>query len=101
MTRKFLAVAVGAALVLGAACAHGNGSASAGDVRVATNAQDVAGCEKLSQVRLQGTWTSGAGRSELQRLVSGKSGNVLLLSGGATNEGVAYRCAGGTSAGSP
>ena len=45
MTRNSWRSAAGAALVLGAACAHGNGSASAGDVRVATNAQDVAGCE--------------------------------------------------------
>ncbi len=102
MKRNVILAAAGvAALAVVAACAHGNGSASAGSVRVATSAQDVAGCEKLTQVRLQGTWTSGAGREELQKLVSAKGGNVLLLSNGTSNSGVAYRCAGGSSAGSP
>ncbi len=72
-------------------------------MRVVTNSQDVQGCEKLSFVRLSGTWTSGAGRQELQSLVKAKGGNVLLLTGdgGAHDAGVAYRCSGGTGAGSP
>ncbi|MGE5278467.1 MAG: hypothetical protein ACM3SU_15845 [Acidobacteriota bacterium] len=80
-----------------AGCAHGNGSEKA-SVRVVSNAQEVAGCEKLSQVRLSGTWTSGAGREELESLVRSKGGNVLLLEAGSSNSGVAYRCSGGASA---
>jgi hypothetical protein len=82
---------------LAAGCAHGNGSEKA-RVRVVTNAQEVAGCEKLSQVRLSGTWTSGAGREELESLVRSKGGNVLLLEAGSSDSGVAYRCSGGASA---
>jgi len=82
---------------LAAGCAHGNGSEKA-SVRVVTNEQEVAGCEKLSQVRLSGTWTSGAGREELESLVRSKGGNVLLLEAGSSNSGVAYRCSGGATA---
>jgi len=82
---------------LAAGCAHGNGSEKA-SVRVVTNAQEVAGCEKLSQVRLSGTWTSGAGREELESLVRSKGGNVLLMEAGSANSGVAYRCSGGATA---
>ena len=96
-------MAGGAVLVAltAAGCAHGNGSASKSAVRVVTSAQDVAGCEKLSQVRLQGTWTSGAAKEELEKLVLAKGGNVLLLGDGSatSNSGVAYRCSGGTSSG--
>ena len=91
----FSAAAVLAALAAG--CAHGNGSEKA-SVRVVTNAQEVAGCERLSQVRLSGTWTTGAGREELESLVRSKGGNVLLLQGGSSDSGVAYRCAGGATA---
>jgi hypothetical protein len=105
MKRNRIAVLAGS-LVLGAlasGCAHGNGSSASKSVRVVTNSQDVQGCEKLSLVRLSGTWTSGAGREELENLVRAKGGNVLLLSGGAGSHdsGVAYRCSGGTGAGSP
>jgi hypothetical protein len=104
MKRNLLSAMVGAvALVaLTAGCAHGNGSESKG-VRVVSNSQDVQNCEKLSQVRLAGTWTSGAAKEELENLVRSKGGNVLLLSGGSgtPNAGVAYRCSGGTSTGSP
>ena len=102
--KRSLFVAVGAVAVAAlAACAHGNGSSESAGVRVVTNAQDVAGCEKLSNLRLSGTWTSGAAKGELERLVKSKGGNTLLLaSGGATdNSGVAYRCSGGTSSGTP
>ena len=104
MKRNRLAGLVGGAawIALSAACAHGNGSsASSGksDVRVVRNAQDVAGCEKLSQVRLAGTWTAGGGLEELERLTRTKGGNTLLVAG--TNEGVAYRCAGGPATGAP
>jgi hypothetical protein len=53
------------------------------------------------EVRLTGTWTKGAAREELEKLVRTKGGNVLLLSGGkpTPDSGVAYRCPGGTSAG--
>ena len=82
--KRFLSMAAAAAVLAAAAgCASGNGSES-GPVRVATNAQDVAGCEKLTQVRLQGTWTAGAGRAELEKLVSAKGGNVLLLTDGSS-----------------
>jgi hypothetical protein len=94
----------GVALVaLAAGCAHGNGSEAKDAVRIASSASDVAGCEKLSQVRLSGAWTSGAAKEELQNLVRSKGGNVLLLSGGTgtPSSGVAYRCSGGTSTGSP
>jgi hypothetical protein len=100
MKRNLLAGISGAVVlaVLAAGCAHGNGSEKA-SVRVVTNAQEVAGCEKLSQVRLSGTWTSGAGREELESLVRSKGGNVLLLDGANANSGVAYRCSGGGGAG--
>ncbi|HTO88341.1 MAG TPA: hypothetical protein VMR54_12540 [Thermoanaerobaculia bacterium] len=95
---------VAGALALGAlagACAHASSSASPGGVRVVSDAQDATGCEKLSEVRLTGTWTSAGAREELENLVRSKGGNVLLLSGGKAtpDSGVAYRCAGGTSAG--
>jgi hypothetical protein len=104
MKRSLLVAAGAVAVAALASCAHGNGSSSGGaGVRVVTNAQDVAGCEKLSNLRLSGTWTSGAAKEELERLVKSKGGNTLLLaSGGATdNSGVAYRCSGGTSSGTP
>lgn len=104
MKRKSLAgFAAGLCLVaLAAGCAHGSGAAPQAGVRVVADARDVAGCEKLSEVRLTGTWTRGAAREELAGLVRSKGGNVLLLTGGAgsPNSGVAYRCAGGTSAAS-
>lgn len=91
-----------ALVALSAGCAHSNGSETRGAVRLVTNAQDVQGCEKLSQVRLSGAWTKGAGTEELENLVRSKGGNVLLLSGGSgTPSGVAYRCSGGTATGSP
>ena len=88
------------AVALSMGCAHGNGSSEKSAVRVVHNAQDVAGCEKLSQVRLAGTWTAGAGLEELERLTRTKGGNTLLV-GTASNEGTAYRCAGGPATGSP
>jgi len=103
MKRNLLAGVLGAAALVAAVatgCAHGNNSKGA--VRVVNSEQDIAGCEKLSQVRLSGTWTSGAGKEELQKLVASKGGNVLLLSEGkGTPSGVAYRCSGGTAAGAP
>jgi hypothetical protein len=88
-------IVIAAALAASAACAHGNGASSQNaDVRVVTSAQDVAGCEKLTNVKLSGTWTSGAGKSELEDLVRSKGGNVLLMEGGSSNSGVAYRCTG-------
>jgi hypothetical protein len=89
-----------AALAASVACAHGNGASGKDGVRVVANAQDVAGCEKLSQVKLSGTWTSGAGKEELENLVRSKGGNVLLLPNGSTDSGTAYRCAGATVNGS-
>jgi hypothetical protein len=104
--KRSLFVAAGAVAVAAlSACAHGNGSSSGGgSVRVVTNAQDVASCEKLSNLRLSGTWTTGAAKEELERLVKTKGGNVLLIgsSTGATDHsGVAYRCSGGTTSGTP
>ena len=65
-------------------------------MRVVTSAQEVTSCEKLSQVRLSGTWTSGAAKAELEKLVQSKGGNAPLLTdaSGTANAGVAYRCAG-------
>ncbi len=99
--KRILLGAAGAALLAAlTACAHGNGSAEKTVVRVVTNAQDVSNCEKLSAVRLQGTWTSGAAQEELEKLVQAKGGNVLLLGGSSTpNSGVAYRCSSGTGGG--
>ena len=101
MKRIRIAGVVGSAIAvaLSVGCAHGNGTSEKADVRVVHNAQDVAGCEKISQVRLAGTWTSGAGLSELERLTRTKGGNTLLVGG--SNEGTAYRCSGGPAAGSP
>ncbi len=97
MKRDLLAgIGVAAALAASVACAHGNGASGKDGVRVVTNAQDVAGCEKLSQVKLSGTWTSGAGKEELESLVRSKGGNVLLMPNGSTDSGIAYRCAGAT-----
>jgi len=101
--KRILAVAAGGALLtaLAAGCAHGNGSESKAAVRVVTNAQDVAGCEKLTQVRLQGTWTASAAKEELEKLVQSKGGNVLLIGNATTtsNSGTAYRCSGGANTG--
>jgi len=82
-----------AVTALAAGCAHGNGAESKNGVRIASVAQEVAGCEKLTDVRLAGTWTSGAGKQELVNLVRAKGGNVLLLTqGSGTPSGTAYRC---------
>ena len=85
---------------LAAGCAHGNGASGKNAVRVVTSAQDVTGCEKLTQVRLSGTWTKSGGKAELEELVRSKGGNLLLLDA-SENSGVAYRCAGGTGTGAP
>ena len=81
---------------LAAGCAHSNAGKEA--VRVVSNAQEVAGCEKLTNVRLSGTWTKGAGQTELENLARSKGGNALLLADQSGNSGVAYRCAGATAA---
>lgn len=103
MKRNLFSPIVGAlALVtLAGACAHASSSASTGRVRLVSNAPDVSGCERLSEVRLTGTWTSGGAREELENLVRPKGGNVLLMAGGKAtpDSGVTYRCPGGTSAG--
>ena len=87
---------------LAAGCAHGNGASGKSAVRVVTSAQDVTGCEKLTQVRLSGTWTKSGGQGELEQMVRSKGGNVLFLSDGSgTPSGVAYRCSGGAATGAP
>ena len=73
------AAAILAVASLVGGCAHGNAASSKEAVRVVSNAQDVAGCEKLTQVRLSGTWTKSAGKTELESLARSKGGNVLLL----------------------
>ncbi len=73
------AAAILAVASLVGGCAHGNGASGKKAVRVVSNAQDVTGCEKLTQVRLSGTWTKSAGKAELESLVRSKGGNVLLL----------------------
>jgi ABC-type oligopeptide transport system substrate-binding subunit len=99
--KRILFAAAGAAFLAAlAACAHGNGSAEKSTVRVVTNAQDVSSCEKLSAVRLQGTWTTGSAKEALEKMVQEKGGNVLLLGGSSEpNSGVAYRCSAGTGGG--
>jgi len=94
MRDRLTGIVAAAALVAVSACAHGNGASGTNAVRVVTSAQDVAGCDKLTNVKLSGTWTSGAGKAELEDLVRSKGGNVLLLENGSSNSGVAYRCAG-------
>ena len=102
MRRAGIGVAGGFAVslaVLAAGCAHENGNAAAearGGVRMAATEQDVQGCEKISEVRVNGTWTKGAARTELQNLTKSKGGNVLLMSSKDTSSGYAYRCTGGT-----
>lgn len=91
---RLMGIVAVAALAAVSACAHGNGASAKNVVRIATSAQEVAGCEKLSNVKLSGTWTSGAGKAELEDLVRSKGGNVLLLENGSSSSGVAYRCAG-------
>jgi hypothetical protein len=83
------------------ACAHAGRSSATGAVRVVSNAQDVSACEKLSEVRPTGTWTSGGAREELENLVRSKGRNVLLLAGGKAtpDSGLAYRCPCGTRTG--
>jgi hypothetical protein len=81
-----------------AGCAHSNAASGKEAVRVVSNTQDVAGCEKLTNVRLSGTWTRGAGQTELEKLARAKGGNVLLLADESGSSGVAYRCAGATAA---
>lgn len=88
-------------LLVTAACAHGNGaSGSAQAVRMTSDRQEVASCEKLAEVRVSGSWTKGAARSELQRLAGGKGANVLLIADESRDTGVAYRCSGSASAAS-
>jgi hypothetical protein len=95
MKRNRLAGIVAAAAVVAvSACAHGNGASETSAVRVVTNSQEVTGCEKLTNVKLSGTWTSGAGKAELEDLVRSKGGNVLLIENGSSSAGTAYRCTG-------
>jgi hypothetical protein len=86
--------------VAAAGCAHGNGntaSAAPGAVRLASNESEVSGCERLSEVRVSGTWTKSAAREELRTLAKSKGANVLLVQSNGT-DGYAYRCSGGTTA---
>jgi hypothetical protein len=87
--------------VAAGACAHDNGAAGKGGVRIAGSSQEVQGCDRIAEVRLQGTWTRSQAVAELQSLAQGKGANVLLLTdSGASSSGIAYRCSSGTSAGS-
>jgi hypothetical protein len=90
MKRSLLAIAGAAVLTAAGACAHNNGSEKTA-VRVVTSSQDVSGCEKVSNLRLSGTWTAGLAKEELERLAQTKGGNTLLM-GSDSNSGVAYRC---------
>jgi hypothetical protein len=90
--------AIAAAVVTAAGCAHGNGSGAAGGVRVVASEQEVAGCEKVAEVRVSGTWTKGAAREELRSLAQAKGANALVVSNGSGTSGLAYRCSGGAAA---
>lgn len=83
------------------ACAHSNGAA-AGAVRVALNAQDVQGCDKVTVLKVQGSmWTRHRAIEEMQALAKEKGANTLLVAeSGSPSSGVAYRCSAGTSASS-
>lgn len=88
-------------LLVTAACAHGNGaSGSAQAVRMTSNQQEVASCERVAEVRVSGSWTKNGGRSELQKLAGTKGANVLLIADESRDSGVAYRCSGSASAAS-
>ena len=104
MARRHQTLGIGifAAAALAAGCAHSNGSESATAVRVVNDTQAVAGCERVTEVRLSGAWTKGAAVGELENLARSKGGNVLLLSAGSgtPTSGIAYRCTGGAGGGS-
>jgi hypothetical protein len=82
-----------------AACATGNGAQQTEGIRVAATEQEVAGCERVINVRVLDAVSRDAARAELERLTRDRGGNVLLLpSGGDGNSGTAYRCSSQASA---
>lgn len=93
VSRAIAGVIAAAGLTAGA-CAHGNGSqAAVAGIRVAATEQEVAGCERVINVRVIDAANREAARAELQRLAKDRGGNVLLLpSSGDGTTGMAYRC---------
>ncbi|MFN2387863.1 MAG: hypothetical protein ABR576_16540 [Thermoanaerobaculia bacterium] len=92
MSRAIAGLVAAAALAAGA-CATGNGSQQSGDIRVAATEQEVAGCERVINVRVLDAPNRDTARVELQRLAKDRGANTLLLpSGGDGNSGTAYRC---------
>ena len=84
---------VAAAGLAAGACATGNGAQQTADIRVAATEQEVAGCERVINVRVLDAANPDAARVELQRLAKDRGANTLLLpSGGDGNSGTAYRC---------
>jgi hypothetical protein len=87
-------VAIAVLLAAAAGCAtEGAANGSKNGVRITNNATEVAGCEKVTEVRVNGAWTRGAARSELSALARSAGANTLLLEGEKPTSGLAYRCA--------
>ena len=90
---RALAGLIAAAGLAAGACATGNGTQQTADIRVAATEQEVAGCERVINVRVLDAASRDAARAELQRLAKDRGANTLLLpSGGDGNSGTAYRC---------
>ena len=85
---------VAAAGLAAGACATGNGAQQTdAGIRVAATEQEVAGCERVINVRVIDAANPDEARVELQRLAKDRGANILLLpSGGDGNSGTAYRC---------
>jgi hypothetical protein len=90
---------IAAAGLAAAACATGNGAQQTAGIRVAATEQEVAGCERVINVRVLDAANREEARAELQRLAKDRGANVLLLpSGGDGNSGTAFRCSSAASA---
>lgn len=85
---------IAAAGLAAGACATGNGTTQqTAAIRVAATEQEVAGCERVINVRVLDAANKDEARIELQRLAKDRGANTLLLpSGGDGNSGTAYRC---------
>lgn len=91
VSRLFASALLGSG-ILTLGCAHSNGGQAAGIRLVATDAE-VAGCERVTGVRVIGAATRAEAQRELERLTRDRGGNALLLPGsGDGMSGTAYRC---------
>jgi hypothetical protein len=95
--RRVLSLTAAAGIVAAAwaaaGCAHSNGAGMTPGVRLAVSEQEVAGCERVTGVRVTGARNADAARAELQKLTRDRGGNVLLVpSSSDGTSGTAYKC---------